>query len=64
MRILYVKATLPALLAVLAACTGVSAAPDPMRTEAELQAAEGRGLAAWQTHEFERAMMVAAHHKQ
>jgi hypothetical protein len=63
MRMHYIKATLPVLLAALAACTGVSPSPDSMRTEAELRADEARGSAASHTHDFERALMVAACHK-
>ncbi|MGO9852668.1 MAG: hypothetical protein ACLPTM_13770 [Steroidobacteraceae bacterium] len=63
MTMLCLKATLPALLALLAACAGVSAARDALRAEAE-QAAEGRGFAVSQTHDFERALTVAASHKQ
>lgn len=63
MRMRYIKTTLPALLAVFAACTDVSPASDPLRAEAELQAAEARGFDAPRTHDFERALMVAADHK-
>jgi hypothetical protein len=64
MVMLYVKAALSVLVAVLAACTDVSQASGAMRAEAELQAAEARGLAASQTQGFERAQIVPAHLKQ
>lgn len=57
---LCVKATLAAVLAVLAACTDLSQAPDPIRAEAELQAAAGYSVATSHTHDFERAMVLAS----
>jgi hypothetical protein len=57
-----VMATVPVLLAALAACGGVpTPAPDPVQQEAVIRAVAGRGLAAAQTHDFERALTTAVY---
>ena len=59
MTMFYLKATLTLLLAVLSACTDLSQSSDSVRTESELQAAAGHGLACSQTHDFEHALILA-----
>ncbi|HEV2286287.1 MAG TPA: hypothetical protein VGR80_09605 [Steroidobacteraceae bacterium] len=59
MTMFYVKATLTLLLAVLSACTDLSQLSDSVRAEPELQASAGQSLALSQTHDLERALMLA-----
>ena len=61
MNMFCLKATIAVLLAVLPACT--SQAPDAVWAEAELQANAGHGLAPSRTHDFERALVLAADHE-
>ena len=63
MNMIYVKAAFTVLLAVLPACTDLSQAPDPVWAGAELQANAGHGLASSRTHDFERALALAADHE-
>ncbi len=65
MRMHYVVATIPVLLvllALLAGCTDmVTIAANPLPDDSVMVAAEGHGLAAAQTYEFQRALALAAH---
>ncbi|HYB64924.1 MAG TPA: hypothetical protein VEC59_06660 [Steroidobacteraceae bacterium] len=64
MRMHYFLAMIPALLVALAACEGMAPAADPAREEAALRADAEHGLAAAQTHDFERALMITVHRRQ
>jgi hypothetical protein len=62
MIVRHLIATVPLLLAALAACGCVpTPTPDPVRQEAVIRAAEGHRLAAAQTHDFERALTTAVY---
>ncbi len=64
MKMRYLSTMIVVLLASLAGCTDlVSVGADPTSDESALLAAEGHGPAAVQSHEFERALMVATYHK-
>lgn len=60
MTMIHVKATLCVLLVLLPACTDLSQATDPLWAEAELQDAARPSIAASRTHDFERALVLAA----
>lgn len=63
MRTIYVTATFSVLLLVLPACTDLSQAPDPVWAEADFQAVAQHSIAGSRTHDFERALMLAADHE-
>jgi hypothetical protein len=61
MKMRYHLTMIAVLLASLAGCTDlVAGAADPTSDESALLAAEGHGPAAVQSHEFERALTLAA----
>ncbi len=57
MRLHHVNATVPMLLAALAGCEGMATpAPDPVREEAAIRAADALWLAAARSHDLERTV--------
>jgi len=62
MKMRFFTVMIPACLALLAGCTDlVTIAADPVPDDSVLLAAEGHGLGAAQTYQFQRALALAAH---
>ena len=62
MKMRLLTAMISAFLALLAGCTDmVTIAADPVPDDSALLSAEGHGLAAAQTYQFQRALALAAH---